>query len=169
MTESIFSINGWQLLFTLVNLVIDYFILKKFLYQPVKKMFAARQVEVENTYKKADEANSAANSLKATYEQKMSVAKEEADEIVRSATGRAQIRSDAMIAEAKQNAADIIRRADETAAAEKKQALNEVKDQIADLAVQAAETVISKEIDAGAHRKMIDDFIEGMGEETWQN
>ena len=37
------------------------------------------------------------------------------------------------------------------------------------LAVQAAETVISKEIDAGAHRKMIDDFIEGMGEETWQN
>ena len=74
-----------------------------------------------------------------------------------------------MIAEAKQNAADIIRRADETAAAEKKQALNEVKDQIADLAVQAAETVISKEIDAGAHRKMIDDFIEGMGEETWQN
>ena len=169
MTESIFSINGWQLLFTLVNLVIDYFILKKFLYQPVKKMFAARQAEVENTYKKADEANSAANSLKATYEQKMSVAKEEADEIVRSATGRAQIRADAMIAEANPNAADIIRRADVTAAAEKKQALNEVKDQIADLAVQAAETVISKEIDAGAHRKMIDDFIEGMGEETWQN
>ena len=115
MTESIFSVSGWQLLFTLVNLVIDYFILKKFLYQPVKKMFAQRQAEVEDTYKKADEANADAASLKLQYEQKMAGAREEADAIVRSATGRAQVRSDAMIAEARQSASEIIRRADEQA------------------------------------------------------
>ena len=169
MTESIFSVSGWQLLFTLVNLVIDYFILKKFLYQPVKRMFAQRQAEVEDTYKKADEANADANSLKQQYEQKMATAKEEADAIVRSATGRAQLRSDAMIPEARQNASEIIRRADEQAAIEKKQALNEVKNQIADLALQAAENVIHKELDADSHRKMIDEFIENVGEQQWQN
>ena len=158
MTESIFSVSGWQLLFTLVNLVIDYFILKKFLYQPVKKMFAQRQAEVEDTYKKADEANADAASLKLQYEQKMAGAREEADAIVRSATGRAQVRSD-----------EIIRRADEQAAVEKKQALNEVKNQIADLALQAAENVIRKELDDDSHRKMIDDFIENVGEQQWQN
>ena len=147
MTESIFSVSGWQLLFTLINLVIDYFILKKFLYQPVKKMFAQRQAEVEDTYKKADEANADATSLKQQYEQKMAGAREEADAIVRNATGRA----------------------DEQAAIEKKQALNQVKNQIADLALQAAENVIRKELDADSHRKMIDDFIENVGEQQWQN
>ncbi|HIT79716.1 MAG TPA: F0F1 ATP synthase subunit B [Candidatus Faecivivens stercorigallinarum] len=169
MTESIFSVSGWQLLFTLINLVIDYFILKKFLYQPVKKMFAQRQAEVEDTYKKADEANADATSLKQQYEQKMAGAREEADAIVRNATGRAQVRSDAMIAEARQNASEIIHRADEQAAIEKKQALNQVKNQIADLALQAAENVIRKELDADSHRKMIDDFIENVGEQQWQN
>ena len=113
MTESIFSVSGWRLLFTLITLVIDYLILKKFLYQPVKKMFAQRQAEVEDTYKKADEANADATSLKQQYEQKMAGAREEADAIVRNATGRAQVRSDAMIAEARQNGSEIIRRADE--------------------------------------------------------
>ena len=169
MTESIFSVSGWQLLFNLINLVIDYLILKKFIYQPVKKMFAQRQAEVEDTYKKADEANADATSLKQQYEQKMAGAREEADAIVRNATGRAQVRSDAMIAEARQNASEIIRRADEQAAIEKKQALNQVKNQIADLALQAAENVIRKELDADSHRKMIDDFIENVGEQQWQN
>ena len=74
-----------------------------------------------------------------------------------------------MIAEARQNASEIIRRADEQAAIEKKQALNQVKNQIADLALQAAENVIRKELDADSHRKMIDDFIENVGEQQWQN
>ena len=99
----------------------------------------------------------------------MAGAREEADAIVRSATGRAQVRSDAMIAEARQSASEIIRRADEQAAVEKKQALNEVKNQIADLALQAAENVIRKELDDDSHRKMIDDFIENVGEQQWQN
>ena len=111
MTESVFSVNGWQLVFTLCNLLLDYFILKKFLYNPVKKMFALRQKEVEDVYAKADEAQTAALTMKTQYEEKMASAKEEADEIVRSATGRAQLRSDAMIAEARDSAADIIKRA----------------------------------------------------------
>ena len=169
MTESVFSVNGWQLVFTLCNLLLDYFILKKFLYNPVKKMFALRQKEVEDVYAKADEAQTAANTMKSQYEEKMASAKEEADEIVRSATGRAQLRSDAMIAEARDSAADIIRRAGEQAEIEKKQALNEVKNQIADIALQAAETVIEKELDADSHRRMIDDFIESVGEDKWQS
>ena len=169
MTESIFSVNGWQLVFTLINLVINYLILKKFLYQPVKKMFALRQQEVEETYAKADEAQNTANALKNQYEVKMASAKEEADEIVRSATGRAQLRTEAMIAEARESAADIIKRAGEQAAIEKKQALNEVKDQIADIALLAAGSILEKDMDDEAHRRMIDDFIESVGDDTWQS
>ena len=132
-------------------------------------MFALRQKEVEDVYAKADEAQTAAITMKTQYEEKMASAKEEADEIVRSATGRAQLRSDAMIAEARDSAADIIRRAGEQAEIEKKQALNEVKTQIADIALQAAETVIEKELDADSHRRMIDDFIESVGEDKWQS
>lgn len=48
-TEPIFAVSGWQLLFTLINLLLNFFILKRFLYQPVKKMFEERRKEVEDT------------------------------------------------------------------------------------------------------------------------
>ena len=159
MTESIFSVSGWQLLFTLINLVIDYLILKKFLYQPVKKMFAQRQAEVEDTYKKADEANADATSLKQQYEQKMAGAREEADAIVRNATGRAQVRSDDTRSRVRQGRTlpKSCRRADEQAAIEKKQALNRLKpDRRPRFAGRGKRH--PQELDADSHRKMIDDF-----------
>lgn len=55
-----FGIDFWQLLFTWGNLLILFLIIKHFLYQPVKKMLADRQSEVEETYRAAEEAKTSA-------------------------------------------------------------------------------------------------------------
>ena len=91
-TEPIFAVSGWQLLFTLINLLLNFFILKRFLYQPVKKMFEERRKEVEDTYSRAAEAEEKAEAMRDEYEEKIAAAKKDADEIVRSATRRLSAR-----------------------------------------------------------------------------
>lgn len=168
-TESVFSINGWQLFFTLLNLLLNFFILKHFLYKPVKKMIEGRQKEVEDTYSRAAEAEEKATAMRDEYEEKIAAAKKDADEIVRSATRRAQLRSESIISEAKTTASGMISRADEQILAERKKAVNEIKNEIADIALLAAGSVLEKDMDDESHRKLIDEFIESVGDDQWQN
>ncbi|MCI8600884.1 MAG: F0F1 ATP synthase subunit B [Oscillospiraceae bacterium] len=168
-TEPIFAVSGWQLLFTLINLLLNFFILKRFLYQPVKKMFEERRKEVEDTYSRAAEAEEKAEAMRDEYEEKIAAAKKDADEIVRSATRRAQLRSESIIDEAKTTASGMITRADEQIAAERKKAVNEIKNEIADIALMAAGSVLEKDMDDESHRKLIDEFIESVGDDQWQS
>ena len=55
-TLDVISVNLWQILISLANLVILYLLLKKFLFKPVHKFLAARKEEVENLYGEAEEA-----------------------------------------------------------------------------------------------------------------
>jgi len=168
-TASVFSINGWQLVFTLLNLLLNFFILRKFLYKPVKKMIESRQKEVEETYARADEAQEKAESMRDEYEERLASAKKDADDIVRDATRRAQLRTESMISEARDTAAGMISRANDQIAAERKKAVNEIKNEIADIALLAAGSILEKDMDDEAHRRMIDDFIESAGDGGWQN
>ena len=61
----IISVNLWQILISLCNLLIMFLLLKKFLYQPVKKAMAERQAAVDRQYAEADEAKRAADEDKA--------------------------------------------------------------------------------------------------------
>lgn len=168
-TGEVFSIDLWKILFMLINLFLIYLILKRFLYKPVKKMFEMREQEVAETYQKADAAEAEAHQLKDQYEKKLSGAKSEAEEIVRSATRRAQLRSESMIGEAKDTVSNMMAQAEEQIASEKKKAVNEIKDDIADIALMAASNVLKKEMDAKDHGKLIDEFIDKVGDGPWQN
>ena len=56
----IISVNLWQILISLANLVILFLILKKFLYGPVTKMLAKRREEIDTQYTEAETANKSA-------------------------------------------------------------------------------------------------------------
>ena len=60
-------------------------------------------------------------------------------------------------------------RAQEQIESEKKKAVNEIKDGITDIALMAASTVLEKDMNTADHNKLIDDFIDKVGEEPWQN
>lgn len=52
----IISINIWDSLISVCNLLLIFLILKKFLYKPVKKMMAQRQASVDEQYANAEKA-----------------------------------------------------------------------------------------------------------------
>lgn len=160
---------NWTLIAQLLNFVILYFILKRFLYKPIKKMLDSREQEVKKAYDDAETASKEATELKSAYEEKLASAKEEAQEIVKTATKKAQSKSDEIIGEAQQKAVSMKQKAEEQIELEKKKALKEIKDDIADLAISAARQVVGHELEASGHERLVEDFIENAGDIKWQN
>ena len=158
----IISLNIWHVAAALLNLLVLTWILKKFLFVPVQNLLAQRQAQVDTLYAEAEEANTAAKADRAAYEEKLAGAHAEAEEIVRSATVRADRMSDKILAEAAAKAADKMRKADADIAQEKKKAINEIKNEISGMSVEIAEKVVGREIKEDDHKALIDSFIDNL-------
>ena len=155
----VISVNFWQMIISILNLVILYLILKKFLFKPVKKTLAERRAQVDDLYGSAEAAKAEAETAREEYTAKLGNADESARQIVSDATKRANERAEEIVDEAKSEAERLRRRADEEIAQERKKALNEVKNEISDISVEIAEKVVGREIREEDHREMIDQFI----------
>lgn len=154
----------WTLVFTWVNFIILFFILKHFLYKPVKKMLKKRQDEVDKTYNDADIAKKEALAMKSEYEVQISSAKQQAQEIVTVATNNAQIQADEIVKKANKDALALTKRANSQIELEKRKAVSEIKDSIAELAILAATEVVTKEIDTKENEQLINEFLETKGD-----
>lgn len=162
--EQFIGFNPWTALFTLLNLVITFLILKKFLFKPVKKMIDDRQQEIDGLYADADAKIAEAETMREDYEAKLQSAKDESAEIIRGARTSAQQQSDEIVRTAKNEASAIKQKAMDDIALERKKALNEVKDDISGIALDIAEKIVGKELDAGDQSALIDEFIGKMGD-----
>ena len=74
----IISVNLWQILISLANLLIIYLILKKVLFAKVQGVMNARQSQVTEMYDAADKSRTDAESMKQEYEEKLAGARDEA-------------------------------------------------------------------------------------------
>ena len=165
-TLDIISVNIWQIIISLVNLLIIFLILKKFLFKPVQKVMTARQEQVDRIYSEADESRDSANQMKQEYEQKLAGARQEADTMIKSAAQTAQRRGDQIVEEAKAQAAHAKQKAEAEIAQQKQQMLKDVRGEISDLAVSIAAKVVEKEIDPKAYDGFVNDFIENAGDQA---
>lgn len=162
----IISVNLWQILISLVNLLLIFLIVKKFLFGPVKKLMAARQAELDHQYAAADAAQKQAMENKDAWEQKLQGAEEEANAIITDATDTAKRRSEQIVSDATLRAEGIVSRAEEEAILERKKATEDMKREIVDVSAAIAEKMLEREIRVEDHRVMIDSFIEQIGEEA---
>ena len=163
-TLEVISINIWNILISLANLIIMFLVLKKFLFAPVKAIFASREAQVQEKYDRASEALERADENCALYEEKLAMADEEVDAILHDARDRADRLEQEIVSEAQNKAASMIRRADAQIAQEKKKAVNEIKDEISAMSVDIAERMIGREIKEEDHKALVDEFISGIGE-----
>ena len=160
----VISVNVWQILIALINLIILFLILKKFLFKPVQKMLKEREDELNGQYDKANETLKEAKSAKEEYEARLNGAKLEADDIIKNATDNAAKRSQKIIEGATDEADAIVSRAKTQAELEKKRAQKEIKNEIADVSSLIAEKLLAREINGEDQKRLIDSFIDELGE-----
>lgn len=162
--QSFVSIDIWTALFCLINMLITFAILKKFLFQPVLKMIDDRQKEIDDIYNEAHGAKKDAESLRESYTAKLSAASAESERIISEATRQAQQREEDILRDAQAQAARTMDRAHEQIALERKQAMHEMKGQVSEIAVDIASAVLGEDVDEKKHEKLIDSFIDSLGE-----
>lgn len=161
----VISVNIWQILASLANLLILFLLLKKFLYKPVTNVLEKRRADIEGDYAAADEAKRAAMVSKAEYEKKLSGAEAETDEMRKMAADEAKRHGERIIAEAREKADGIVRQAEAQIELERKKAESDMKREIAEVSTKLAQKLIERELDAETHRDIIDSVINDMGNE----
>lgn len=162
--EEFIGVNFWTALFVLLNTLVIYFVARKFLFNPVMKLIRERQQEIDDMYTKADQAKEQAALLRGEYEDKLTQAQATSERIVKEAVARGQSREEEILRRANAEANAIREKASADIAQEKKKALNEAKDEISILAVAIAGKVVGRALDQDDQDKLVDQFIEQLGD-----
>ncbi len=163
---AVISVNLWQILISIANLVILFLLVKKFLFGPVQKMLAERQSALDKLYSDADQAKEKALLSEQEWKEKLDSADSEAEAIIQKAADSAAWRSDKMIEEAKDKADGIIRQAETEAELRRKQATDGIKQEIVSVSAALAEKLLEREISMDDHQNLIDSVIEQIGDDN---
>lgn len=158
------SIDIGTILFTLCNTAILFLALRHFLFAPVQKILAERQTAVDQSIKDAEDAKARAEAAENEYSEKLAAAKEESAAMLRNAARKAQQRSDEIVAKAKEEAAGIMQQNRDELERERLRAENELRAEVSGLAVMVAEKVVEREINPEDHARLIDEFIDSVGD-----
>ncbi len=163
-TQELVGIVPWTFVAQICNLFIQLWLIKKFLFKPISEILEKRQKMTDDELKGAREAKEKADAMKKEYENSLSNAQAEAANIVSSAQKEAISKADKIVKDAEDQAAQVKARAEADIEQEKKKAINEAKDTIGGLAMDIAGKVVEKEINENDHKKLIDEFINNVGE-----
>ncbi len=157
------EINVFQVIATIINFVILYFILRHFLFQRVNDTISNRQNEIIDKINKTDDDMKKAEALRIENEDNLKQAKEQGKTIVEEYKIKAEKVSSDVLKEAHEEAETILVRARTEAEREKEKAADEVKNQVVDLAVLISSKALEQSIDEEQHRRLIKDFIAKVG------
>ena len=152
-----------RLLWTFVNLIVFFLILKKLLFQPVMGMIEKREQMISGQIEDAEQKNTQAGLLKEKYEAELKNANQEAAMIVKTAKERGKEEYEKILRDAGAEASKIIADASKTIETEREKAVQGIQNEIAQVAIAAASKVIQENVDQASNEKILDDFLREAG------
>lgn len=158
-----------NLLFTIINLLVLVFLMKKFLFGPIRVVIEKRQAEIEESYKKAEETNTAANELKAKYEEGLNNIEEERKQTINNAKIEASKEYDEIVNNANKKADKILADAKLQAAKEAETKQREMQQQMAVLVAEAAYKIAASHDSEANDRNLFDQFLSSNSQPTNKN
>ncbi len=149
----------WNLLWTVLNLILFFLLMKRFLFKPIKKVMDKRQELLDEQFRNAKDANAAAEEKLADYESKISGAEEEKKQIISEARQSARAEYDKIIDRAEQDSQKMRADAKKQIEEERESSLRSAKEEIASLAAEAASKLVEANITEEDNRNLLDEFL----------
>lgn len=153
------GINGPFLLAQIVNFILLYLLLSRFVFPPLRKMLDERKQRIADGLAAADVARQEAAAERSQLMAQIDSERAEAQRRIAGASAQAERVKADILADANRQAEEIKTRAVADAEAEKQRILGEAQKQIAELAMMATERVVGRGIDASMQHKLIEDFL----------
>lgn len=155
-----------EMILTVINLFVLYFLLKKFLFKPVTAMIERRQQEIEDEIANTASQKKQAEQVLQEYNSKMSGAGEEADALIAKAKSHAEQQYQAMMQHAKHDMRRLEEETQEHLNTERAAMLTSVRNEVASLAVLAASRVSGRDMDSDDDYALVESFLSEVGDRT---
>lgn len=157
------NIDPWDILWTIINLLVLYWLLKKFLFGPVTAIMDRRAKMIQGDIDSAKASKEESENMKKEYEADLKAAHQQAVKITTDAKQRAERECSEMLDEARRDAARMRADAEKDIESERAKAIDAAKDEIAGLAVMAASQVLAKNIDEESNRRYAEELLSEVG------
>jgi len=158
------GVNIKAIIIQAVGFLILLFILKKYLFGKISAMINERSEGVKKVYTKIENDKAEAERLKIEYQRKLSEAETEAVRRIQEAVNEGSRISEEIIKRAKEEIELMKVKAKEGIDQERKKALAEIRNQVVTLSLLASSRLIRQSISSQTAEKLVDDFIEEIGE-----
>ena len=155
----------FNLLWTIVNLIIFYLLMRFFLIKPIKKTLQARKELIDNQFKEAEYTVNAANEKMADYEDKIKNVNTEAKEIISDARDKAKVEYNKILDKANNDATRLKQDAQMQIELDTENARRDVKEELAKLAMEAAQKVVGESVSAKTDAEIYDKFLNESSED----
>lgn len=153
------DINIWNFIWSAVNLILLFILLKIFLFKPIGKIMDERTRAIQDDIDSAKKSKEEAEALKKEYADSISEAKEKAQEIIMKAHEDAESEKTAILKKSQEEADQLIIDASKSIENERKRVISQAQTQIADLAIEAASKIIGENLDDEKNRRLVDKFL----------
>ena len=140
------------------------FLVKKYAWGNITSVLDERAEKISSDIDGAEEARKKAEVLASKREAELAGSRTEAKTIIENAKETAEKSKSDILAEAKLEAGRLKEKANQEIAQNKAEALQSVKGEVADLTVSLAGKIISQNLDGHAHKELIDQYIDQLGE-----
>ena len=141
----------WGIIWPIVNIVVFYLLLRKFLFGPVSEVMEKRKKMISSDLDDAAQTKAEAEEIKQEYEKNLAQAKDEAGQIVSDARARAKNEYQNKMDQTKEEIALMRENARKDIEAEKQKTIAGLQTEIAGIALMAASKVVEKEANDKLH------------------
>lgn len=152
-----------DIIWTFINILVLFFLLKKFLFTPVTKMIEKQTAMIQDQLSAAKTAMNDAEKKKSDCAALLGGANAEADKIIKEAKARADRVYQTRLEQAEQDAKALLASAEKQIAKEKEQSMQKAKDEVADLVLAAAEKLTERSLDGAYDQSLLDELIREAG------
>lgn len=153
------KIDFWNILFTVVNLLVLYFLLKKFLIKPVQEIMAKREALINEGLESARAAQAEADRLKNEYAERLGHADEKSTEILRQAKADASAAYEKKMTEADERAEKVVENARRNMEIEREKMMRDIQPEIAGLVLTTTAKVMEDYAGDAQNLAVYDAFI----------
>ncbi len=157
------TISVTNIVCIIINLLIIYFLTKKFLFGRVDAILVQRREEVESATKQAEAAKQEALDAKKDYEDKIAHVDEEKEQILADIKKQGYAEYERIVGDARKKGDQIIVEAKHNAEVENERAKEVYAAQLTDMVIDAASKIAATKHSAADDKELYDKFINEAG------
>ncbi len=154
------TMNIWTWVWNIINIVVLYFLFKRFLYKPMTKFLKDRSEKIQKIQDDARLDREEAQKAKADIEKSLKEANDKTQQMIKDAQDRANREYGEIVAKAREEAANIIDQAHKETVADRDKMLKELKSEIIDMIIDSIYKVTEVKLDPEEDTELINNILQ---------